>query len=122
MEIPDLTTLSLASFAALLLLIAAVDTGWHVLTAIATKTFDTQKVADFLITHVVMRVAPIFALAIFGHGIAALGVPAIAAASLAAVGGLTAYVVETVGSLIAGIQPTPAQPADGGAVPGQQTS
>jgi hypothetical protein len=104
MQIPDLTALSLASFAALLLLVAAVDTVLGILAALVSKTFSTAKIADFIVNHVLLRVLPIFGLALFGHGIAPLGIPAIDAAGVAAAAALGAYLIETVGSLMAQLQ------------------
>ena len=98
-DVPDLTTLSLASFMGLLLLVAGVDTAAGVVVALIRNTFSADKVLEYLRSHVLLRVFPIFALALIGHGIPQLAVPAIAPAWAAAVLSFTAYIVETIGSL-----------------------
>lgn len=111
-EIPDLTGLSLVSFFGLLLLVAAIDTGTAIVVALIRNTFSSAAVLEYLRTHVLLRIFPIFALAIVGHGIPALGVPAISVAWLAAAASLVGYIVETVGSLRDTFQsPPPPAPA-----------
>lgn len=98
-EIPDLTNLSLVAFFGLLLLVAAIDTGTAIVLSLIRGTFSTAYVMQYLRTHVLLRVFPIFGLALVGHGIAQLSIPAIAAAWAAAVASLVGYIVETIGSL-----------------------
>ena len=98
-DIPDLTSLSLVSFFAFLLLVAAIDTGTAIVLALVRGTFSTAYVMTYLRTHVLLRVFPIFGLALVGHGIAQLSIPAVAAAWAAAGASLVGYIVETIGSL-----------------------
>lgn len=99
MDIPDLTTLSLASFLGLLLLVAAIDVATAIVLAVAHGTFSADVVMGYIRTHVLMRIFPIFGLALLGHGITKLGIPAIAPAWAAAIASFLGYIVETVGSL-----------------------
>ena len=111
MELPDFTNLPLIAVFTLLTLTAALDTGWNVVLAVVHGDFSAEYVADFLRTHVLLRFFPIGALAVFGHGVAALEVPAIPALSLAATGGLAAYVVETGWSMVTGLKDTTPAPS-----------
>jgi hypothetical protein len=106
MELPDLTNLPLTALFTYLLLIAAIDVGFNVVMAFVHGNFSAIYVADFLRTHIVLRVFVIGALGILGHGVEALGVPAIPAVSLAATGGLAAYAIETIASLREGLTDT----------------
>lgn len=111
MELPDLANLPLSALFTYLVLVAGIDVGFNVVMSIVHGNFSAIYVADFLRTHILLRVFVIDALGVLGHGVAALGVPAIPAVSLAATGGLAAYVVETVGSLVEAIKETsPAPP------------
>ena len=98
MEIPDLTNLPLTSIIALLLALAAADVIFAVVVAVAKGNFDAAIVADFLRTHILLRVAPNTALALFGHGFGEL-IPMIPAAGLAATASLALYAVEVLGSI-----------------------
>lgn len=106
MELPDLTNLPLAALFTYLVLIAFVDVAFNVVLAVVHGDFSAIYLADFLRTHILLRVFVIGALGILGHGIPAAGVPAIAAVSLAATGGLGAYIIETIASLIQAIKST----------------
>lgn len=119
MDLPDLTNLPLAALFSYLVLVAAVDVGFNVVLSIVHGDFSAIYVADFLRTHILLRVFVIGALGILGHGIPAFGVPAIALVSLAATAGLAAYVVETVASLREALRstapvPTPPTPTPEG--------
>lgn len=115
MSIPDLTNLSLSSFLGLLLLVAAFDVVTAYVVSAAKGTFSLGAVAIYLQSHVLLRVFPIFATAVLGHGIPQLGIPAIPAASLAAVAFATTYILETVASIRGTfgdpVRPTDADPA-----------
>lgn len=111
MEIPDLTNLPLMTLVTWLVLIAAIDVGFNIVLSVVHGNFSAIYVADFLRTHILMRVFVIGALGTVGHGIPALGVPAIAAASLAASAGLAAYLAETTASLVEAIHDTTPVPA-----------
>ena len=99
MELPDLTSLTLAQVFALLAVVAAFDVLGTMIAAIVQGVFTLEAVARWLQTHVLARAFPIFALAVFGHGIPVLEVPAIPAAYGLALAGLAAYVLETVASI-----------------------
>jgi hypothetical protein len=121
--LPDFTGLSLVAFITLLVILSAADMLWNSLLAIVHKNFSSAYVADFLVSHVAMRVGPIAFLEILGNGIPAAGLPAIPAVSAVAVLGLGAYFVETVGSLVTATRTTvpittdPSAPAVGATPP-----
>lgn len=119
MEIPDLTNLPLLALFSYLVIVAATDTVFNIVMAFVHGNFSAAYVADFLRTHILLRVFIIGALGILGHGVPALGVPAIPAVALAATGSLGAYIVETVASLVEGLKetrpvPTPPTPTPEG--------
>ena len=99
MEIPDLTNLPVTSIVALALIVAALDVLISSALAVIKNAFDVALMMTYLRTHVLARVFPILALALVGHGVDQLGVPAIPAASLAAGASLALYAIETLGSL-----------------------
>ena len=123
MELPDLTNLPITALFTYLLLIAVIDVAFNVVMAFVHGNFSAIYVADFLRTHILLRVFVIGALGILlrvfvigalgilGHGVAALGVPAIPAVSLAATGGLAAYAIETIASLREGLTDTSPAPS-----------
>lgn len=96
--IPDLTGLSLTAIVSLTIIVGLIDTGWAWLTALGQHVFNPAYAANFLYSHGRAWFA-IGALAVIGHGVPSLGVPAIGAATDAAVIGLAAYVVVTIKSL-----------------------
>lgn len=98
-DLPDLTNLTLRGLISLLVILAATDVAINSVLAIIRSTFSIAAGLDYLRTHVLLRVFPIAALALVGHGIAALDVPAILAASLAAQASLALYAIETLASL-----------------------
>src|SRR5690348_16754655 len=119
MDIPDLTNLPLVALFTYLLLVAAVDVGFNIVMSFVHGDFDPSYVADFLRTHILLRVFVIGALGVLGHGIPAAGVPAIPSVSLAATVALGFYIVETVASLRGAINdtrpvPTPPTPTPEG--------
>ena len=83
-ELPDFTNLPLTAIFSYLVIVAAVDVGFNIVLSFVHGDFSAIYVADFLRTHILLRVFPIGAAAILGHGVPALGVPAIPALSLAA--------------------------------------
>ena len=102
MTLPDLSSLTFAQVATLALILAVADTIWNIVTALAAKTFSAAAVAQFLETHVLLRIVPILLLAGLGSGL--FGLPTISAFFDASIAALGAYLVETVGSLIAASQ------------------
>jgi hypothetical protein len=98
-EIPDLTGLPLITVVAFALLLAAVDTVFNIILALARGDFSAAYVLRFLTSHILLKVFPIVGLAVIGNGSEALGIPSIGAASLAATGALALYLLETLGSL-----------------------
>jgi len=99
MTLPDLTGLPLEAVVSLAMIFAFADTAVSVVIAIANKNFKADYLADFLRSHVLLRVFPIIALALIGVGIPALSVPAIPEASLAATVALGLYGIEVLGSI-----------------------
>lgn len=115
--LPDLSGLNFTAVIALAALCAAADLGWNVLLALKNGNFSGSYVADFLVSHVAVRVAPISFLAILGNGVPALGVPAIPVITGLAVAGLVAYLTETVVSLAAATKSTVPAPSVAPGVP-----
>ena len=95
----DLTNLTIRQVIALALTLAAVDFLGSVALAVKRGTFAFDLVLTVLRTHVLAKVFPIIALAVLGHGIPALDVPALAPAALAATAALALYALETTASL-----------------------
>ena len=106
MELPDLTNLSLLQLGTYLVLTAAADVLFNIVAAIVHKNFSAAYVADFIRSHLMLRVTAILLVGAFGAGVPALNIPAIPAATLAATGALAAYVAETVWSIIQGFKDT----------------
>lgn len=114
----DLSALTLEQVFGLLVVITAFDVVGSILAAIVQGKFNAAFVALWVQSHVLKRQFPIFALAVIGHGIPQLGVPAIEPAYLAALAGLAAYVVETIKSLMDSVRGgDPPPPADTTPVP-----
>jgi hypothetical protein len=99
MELPDFTNLSLAQVIATLLFFAAIDTGAAYVVALMNNNFTSAYALDFLRTHIIKIGSPIVLLALVGHGVPALGIPAIPPAGLAATASLAIYVVTTIISI-----------------------
>lgn len=99
MELPDLANLTLVQVFALLAVIAAFDVLTAIAAAVSQGVFSLGAVAVWLQSHVLRRAFPIFALAVIGHGIPVLDVPATGPAYLVALAGLGAYVLETIASI-----------------------
>ena len=99
LEIPDLTNLTFLQLGTYLVLIAAADVIFNTVLAIVHGNFSAAYVADFIRTHLLLRVTAILLVAIFGHGIPAVGIPNIPAVNLAATAALAAYLAETVWSI-----------------------
>lgn len=99
MDIPDIAKLTLEGFFGLLVIIMFFDVATASFIALAKGLFNTAFLMNYLRTHVLLRVYLIFSLAVIGHGVTAVGIPAIGAAADAAVVSLALYVVETIGSL-----------------------
>jgi hypothetical protein len=95
----DFTGLTIVGLTSLTILLAALDTAGSVVAAIIGKRFDSALLLEYLRSHVLLRVFPILALAVLGHGVEQLGVPAVPAADLAAKLSLAAYAIETFASL-----------------------
>lgn len=95
----DLNNITLLQLFGLLAITAAVDVGTAIALALIRGQFSGGVIAVWLQSHVLLRVFPIFALAVIGHGIPAFDIPAIGPAFALALAGLTAYIVETIASL-----------------------
>lgn len=99
MTLPDFTNLPLESVFALLVAFAAADLAFSVVIAVVAGNFELPHLLDYLRTHVLVRVFPIFALGVFGHGSELLSLPVIPAAGLAATVSLALYGLEVLGSI-----------------------
>jgi len=117
----DFANLSLTALFTYLVLLTSIDVGVNVLLSLINRNFSGAYVADFIRTHILVRVFAIGALGVLGHGVPALGVPPIQVLTLAATGALAAYAIETVNSVRSALsvgtvpeapQPAP-QPANG---------
>lgn len=98
-EIPILSDLTLTGVVSLTLLITLVDVvGAYVLAASQHK-FDLGYVANWLTSHSIKRVFPIYALALLGVGVEPAGIPAIEPLFVAATVGVAGYLGETVKSI-----------------------
>lgn len=95
----DLTALTLWQVFGLLTLVAFLDVAGSTALAAVKGTFSLGAVAIWIQSHVLRRVFPIFGLAVLGHGIPQLDVPAIDIAFGLALTALAAYVLETIASL-----------------------
>lgn len=95
----DLTTLTITQVVSLTVVVTVIDVAAAIVLAMTKGTFSLAYVALWLQSHVAPRVFPIFALAWLGHGVPAFDVPAIPPLFGLAIGGLTAYVLETVKSV-----------------------
>lgn len=112
-DLPDLTNLTFLQLGTYLVLTAAADTIFNTVLAIVHQNFSAAYFADFIRSHLLMRVTAILIVASFGHGVPALGVPSIPAISLAATTALGAYIVETVWSIkgaLTDTKPVPSPP------------
>lgn len=99
MVLPDFANLPLESVFALLVLFALFDIATAVAIALVAGNFEGQHLLDFMRTHVLARVFPIFAFAVIGHGLVLISLPPIPAAGLAATGLLGLYGIEVLLSI-----------------------
>lgn len=99
MELPDFTNLPLVAVISSLLFFAFIDTVFAYIVAAANKTFNAAYALDFLRTHILKVGAPIVLLALIGHGVAAVGIPAIPPAGLLATGSLGIYALSVIMSV-----------------------
>jgi hypothetical protein len=98
MEI-DLTGLTLWQVFGFLTLVALIDIAGSIALALVKGTFNLGSIAVWIQSHVLRRVFPIFGLAVIGHGIPQLNIPAIDIAFGMALAALAAYALETIASL-----------------------
>lgn len=98
-DIPVLSDLTLTGVITFTLLITFVDVVGAYLLAVSQGKFDLAYVANWLTSHSLKRVFPIYALALLGSGIADAGIPPIPVLFTAAVAGVAAYLGETVKSI-----------------------
>jgi hypothetical protein len=99
MEIPDFTNLNLTAVISTLLFFAAIDTASAWVIALMNGNFTSAYALDFLRTHILKIGTPIALLAIVGHGVPPLGVPAVAPAGIAATAALAVYALTTIVSI-----------------------
>jgi hypothetical protein len=109
MELPEILTLAQLFF--YLFIVAAADTIWNIALAIVHGNFSPAYVADFVRSHLILRVTAIGLIGSLGHGWPAFGIPEIPAASLAATAALAAYVIETIASMRDGLSNTTPVPS-----------
>lgn len=95
----NLDNITLAQGAFFLVAVTFLDVAAAMLLAAAKGAFSLAYVAVWLQSHTLKRVFPIFALAVLGHGVDPIGIPAIPAFWAMAVAGLAAYILETVKSI-----------------------
>jgi hypothetical protein len=112
MDPSDLTGLTLVGIISLAILLAAVDTGFSIVAALARGVFSGAYVLEYLRTHIAQRVFVITALATLGNGVPFLGLPSLPACTLAAQVTLGLYLVETIASLRSTQQGTSKPPAE----------
>lgn len=108
----DYTGLGLVETISTLLFIAAIDTGFAWVMSFVSGTFNPSYALDFLRSHVLKIAAPITGLALFGHGIPQIGVPAIPISALAATAALAVYALVTLASLRETVQDKAAVPPE----------
>jgi len=111
LEIPDLTNLTFLQLGTYLVFVAAADVIFNSVLAIVHRDFSAAYFADFIRSHLLLRVTVILLVAAFGHGIPALGVPGIPAVSFAASAALGAYIIETVWSIRGALKDTSPEPS-----------
>jgi hypothetical protein len=99
MELPDFTNLPLLGLVSTFLFFAALDTVVAYVIALTNGTFTSAYALDFLRTHILKIGTPILGLAVVGHGIPALSIPAIPPAGAAAAAALTVYALTTIVSI-----------------------
>jgi hypothetical protein len=99
MELPDFTNLPLLGLVSTFLFFAALDTIVAYVVALTNNTFTSAYALDFLRTHILKIGTPILGLAVVGHGIPALAIPAIPPAGAAAAAALTVYALTTIVSI-----------------------
>jgi hypothetical protein len=95
----DFTNLSLQAVISTLLFFAAIDTASAWVIALMGGNFTAAYALDFLRTHILKIGTPIALLALVGHGIPALAIPAIPPAGLAATASLAVYALTTIVSI-----------------------
>jgi hypothetical protein len=96
---PDFSNLSLSGVVGLLVIIGTIDVVGSMAIAIAAKNFSLEYATNYLVSHVAKVWFPILGLALVGHGIVALDIPAIPLATAGAAASLLAYGAATIGSL-----------------------
>lgn len=99
-EIPVLSDLTLTGVVVLTIVITLVDVFGAYLLAVSQGKFDLAYVANWLTSHSIKRVFPIYALAALGVGFPAAGLPEIPALFIASTVGVAAYLGETVKSIL----------------------
>jgi hypothetical protein len=99
MELPDLANLPLEAVVSTLLFFAVIDTLVAYGVALMNGNFQAAYALDFLRTHVLKVGAPILALAVIGHGVPAVGIPAMPPVSVMATGLLGIYILTVIASV-----------------------
>lgn len=99
MQLPDFTNLPLVSLVSTFLFFAALDTIVAYVVALANGNFTPAYALDFLRTHILKIGTPILGMAVIGHGVKVLGIPAIPPAGAAAAASLAVYALTTIVSI-----------------------
>jgi hypothetical protein len=114
-QIVNFAGLTLAQAIVTLLAIAVLDFGFAIIAAASTHTLSLAILDQWVITHIVKRVFPLFGLAVLGHGIAVIDLQPIGFVNLAFIAAAGTYALTTLGSIVSSIQeanqPAPPPPA-----------
>jgi hypothetical protein len=99
MTLPDFSNLPLLGVISTFLFFAALDTIVAYVVAFTNGNFTSAYALDYLRTHIIKIGTPILGLAIVGHGVEALSIPAIPPAGAAAAASLAVYALTTIVSI-----------------------
>ena len=101
----DLSQITLLQLLIITAAVAVVDTLSGIVGAVSAHTFSIDVVAQFLQTHVLQLIFPIVGLAFLSQTLGSgTGAPGAAVWALA-IGGLAAYIAETVASISSNLGP-----------------
>lgn len=103
----DLSHLTIIQVMTLTAIITLIDVVGAMILAATKGEFSLAYVGQWLTSHTVKRVFPIFALAWLGHGVPQIDIPAIPALFGMGVAGLAGYLGETIKSVITNFGTTP---------------
>jgi hypothetical protein len=110
MVLPDLSTLTIVQVFTLAIVIAVIDFGLGVITAVGKGTFNLGLISTWVESHGVHRLIPILIFLAIGHGLDPVLAP-IPAAFAAGLAFLATYALETLSSIQQSFQ-NPIPPTD----------